>query len=135
MAETSIHARAQASFAKSDDYDRHRPTYSATITQFLLEQLSVAGKSGAHVVDLAAGTGKFTEALAARDEGFRITAIEPHANMREVLAAKQLPGVTVVDGTAASMSSLADESVDAVFVAQVRISLKSRHEIAPASVD
>ena len=115
----SIHARAQAGFANSAAYDLHRPTYSPTIVQFLLETLQVAGKRGARIVDLAAGTGKFTEALAARDEKFHITAVEPHAGMREVLAGKNLRGVTVVNGTADAMPE-DDESVDAVFVAQVR---------------
>lgn len=87
--------------------------------QFLLEQLRVAGEKHATILDLAAGTGKFTEALAARDEEFRIVAVEPHADMRDVLAKKQLKGVTVVDGLGDSMPSIADESVDAVTVAQV----------------
>ena len=48
-----------------------------------------------------------------------IIAIEPHDGMREVLEAKKLPGVRVVKGMGDSMPSVADESVDAVTVAQV----------------
>ncbi|KJX94565.1 2-heptaprenyl-1 4-naphthoquinone methyltransferase like protein [Zymoseptoria brevis] len=118
MSAPRINDRAQAGFANSTAYDSHRPAYSDTITQVLLEQLDVEGKQGAVVVDLAAGTGKFTEALAKREEGFRIIAVEPHHDMRKVLEGKQLKGVSVVDGVADSMSSLEDESVDALTIAQ-----------------
>ncbi|CZT17993.1 uncharacterized protein RCC_03832 [Ramularia collo-cygni] len=118
MATSGLDSRAQTGFTKSAAYDSHRPTYSASIVDFLLEQLRVAGKEHATIVDVAAGTGKFTEALAARDEKFRIIAVEPHADMRDVLAKKQLDGVTVVDGLAGSMPTIDDESVDAVTVAQ-----------------
>jgi ubiquinone/menaquinone biosynthesis C-methylase UbiE len=118
MSATRINDRAQAGFANSTAYDSHRPTYSASSVQVLLEQLDVEGKKGAVIVDLAAGTGKFTEALAGREEGFRIIAVEPHEDMRKVLEGKNLEGVSVVDGLADSMASVEDESVDAVTVAQ-----------------
>lgn len=75
----------------------------------------------ASVVDLAAGTGKFTELLASRPEGYKVTAVEPHADMRGVLEAKQLKGVEVVDGLSAAMPSIKDETVDAVVAAQVGV--------------
>jgi ubiquinone/menaquinone biosynthesis C-methylase UbiE len=109
---------AQTGFSKSSAYDEHRPTYSPTIVQLLLEQFHVAGKHGAHILDLAAGTGKFTEALAARPEEYRVTAVEPHDGMREVLEQKKLRGVTVKAGTAEKIP-LGDEEVDAVICAQV----------------
>jgi ubiquinone/menaquinone biosynthesis C-methylase UbiE len=118
MSATRINDRAQNGFTNSTAYDSHRPAYSSSIVQLLLEQLEVAGKEGAVIVDLAAGTGKFTEALAAREEGFRIIAVEPHEDMRKVLEGKQLKGVSVVDGLADSMPNMEDESVDAVTVAQ-----------------
>lgn len=115
-----LNARAQKGFAKSHAYDQHRPSYSASSVQFLLEQTRVSGRKHARVVDLAAGTGKFTELLAGRDEEeFEILAVEPHEQMREVLASKQLKGVTVMEGMAHDMPGIEDESVDAVFVAQV----------------
>lgn len=67
---------------------------------------------------LTAGTGKFTECLARRPEGYSIIAVEPHANMRKVLDDKHLQGVRVKDGLSTSLP-LDDESVDAVIVAQV----------------
>lgn len=114
-----IHARAQVGFANSAAYDAHRPAYSPTVVQLLLEKVGVAGKHGATVVDLAAGTGKLTEALSDRDEQYNIIAVEPLETMRSVLAAKKLPRVKVVDGTGEDMSSIEGRSVDAVLVGQV----------------
>lgn len=109
---------AQTSFSNSTAYDAHRPTYPAESVQHLLEQCRVAGKRGARIIDLAAGTGKFTEALAAREEGFEIIAVEPHADMRKVLKERGLKGVTVLDGTAEEVP-VENGWADAVFVAQV----------------
>jgi SAM-dependent methyltransferase len=69
------------------------------------------------VLDLAAGTGKFTELLAAREEKFKLVAVEPHDDMRATLAGKKLPGVEVVKGYGSSIP-LEDGSVDGVVVAQ-----------------
>ncbi|MFT2689287.1 class I SAM-dependent methyltransferase [Clavibacter zhangzhiyongii] len=66
------------------------------------------------VVDLGAGTGKLTRLLAAR--GLRVTAVEPDAEMRRVLA-KASPDVDVVAGSGESMP-LDDGEEDAVLVAQ-----------------
>lgn len=109
----------QTGFAKSAAYDQNRPAYTESIVQLLLENLRVAGKDGAKVLDLAAGTGKFTESLARRDEKYEIIAVEPQGDMRRILEEKKLPGVTVIDGKADSIP-LDDESVDAVICAQVR---------------
>jgi ubiquinone/menaquinone biosynthesis C-methylase UbiE len=112
---------AQSSFQNSTAYHSHRPTYPAASIQHLLEQCRVAGKRGARIIDLAAGTGKFTEALAAREEGFEIVAVEPHADMRRVLVERGLRGVRVLEGTAEEMplGSIGEGWADAVFVAQV----------------
>jgi hypothetical protein len=68
---------------------------------------------------LAAGTGKFTELLACRDERFSVLAVEPHDEMRQQLALKSLDNVAVANGLSTAMPA-PDESVDAVFAAQVR---------------
>lgn len=117
-AQGGLNAHAQTSFAKSAAYDQHRPSYSPTVVQLLLEKVGVAGKNGARILDLAAGSGKFTELLAAREEGYEILAVEPHDGMRGVLVAKKLPRVTVIDGTGESMPKVESGSVDAVTVAQ-----------------
>ena len=49
-------------------------------------------------MDMAAGTGKFTEILAGRPEEFEVVAVEPHGEMRRVLEGKGLSGVTVLEG-------------------------------------
>ncbi|KAK4615926.1 hypothetical protein CLAFUW4_10116 [Fulvia fulva] len=115
---SGINARAQSGFAKSAAYNTHRPTYSSSIVQLLLENVGVAGKKHAKIIDLAAGTGKFTEALAAREEEFEIIAVEPHSDMRNVLESKNLPRVKVVNGTGEKVDAVEDGSIDAVVVAQ-----------------
>ncbi|EMC91343.1 hypothetical protein BAUCODRAFT_39511 [Baudoinia panamericana UAMH 10762] len=118
MAGSGLKDVALQGFDKSGDYDLHRPTYSTTAVQELLEQCRVSGIKRARVCDLAAGTGKFTEALLKqRDEQYEIIAIEPHDGMREILGKKQIPHVAVLPGTAEHMP-LEDESVDVVIVAQ-----------------
>ncbi|QIX00126.1 hypothetical protein AMS68_005643 [Peltaster fructicola] len=117
MANGDINARAQSGFSKAAAYDQHRPSYGPASVQLLLEQCRVAGVKHAKVLDLAAGTGKLTELLAARDEQFEVLAVEPHDGMRDVLAGKKLSGVAVRPGTAAKID-VPDESIDAVLVAQ-----------------
>lgn len=97
---------ASAGFKDAKAYDAHRPSYPPAAVSALLEQLQTAGRARARLVELGAGTGKFTELLAARREAFDVVAVEPHADMRARLEAKELPGpgtVTVVDGHAAGM--------------------------------
>lgn len=66
------------------------------------------------MLDLGAGTGKLTRALAGR--GLEVIAVEPLDEMREVLQ-RQLPDVRALAGVAESIP-LDDASVDAVTVAQ-----------------
>jgi len=58
--------------------------------------------------------------LAAREEGFEIIAVEPHADMRKVLIERGLKGVTVLNGTAEDVP-VENGWADAVLVAQVGI--------------
>lgn len=115
---STISPLAQTSFTNATAYDAHRPTYPPSTLQHLLTQCRVAGKRGARIIDLAAGTGIFTAALAAREEEFEIVAVEPHAEMRRVLSERGLRGVRVVEGTAEDVP-VGDGWADAVFVAQV----------------
>lgn len=119
---SGLNPHAQTGFANSAAYDQHRPSFPAKSVEELLENVRVLSNTGARVVDLAAGTGKFTELLARRHEQFQVLAVEPHADMRRVLEEKKLNGVEVMDGVAAKMP-LEDESVDAVIAAQVGCSL------------
>lgn len=110
---------ALTGFAPAAAYDAHRPSYPEEAVSQLLQALGVAGIKGTSVADLAAGTGKFTELLAQRPEGYEIVAIEPHDGMREQLEQKHLPGVRVLKGTADSMTQIPDESLDCMVAAQV----------------
>lgn len=120
----NISTSAKSGFANALSYDKHRPTYPPEAVSKLLSALHIAGVHGATVVDLAAGTGKFTEPLAARDEEYEITAIEPHERMRAELERKKLGGgrVKVLDGTA-QKTGLQSQSVDVVITGQVRFPL------------
>ncbi|CAD0111856.1 unnamed protein product, partial [Aureobasidium uvarum] len=113
-----INPSAQNGFSNAALYDKHRPSFPAHSVSVLLDGVRVADSPQATVVDLAAGTGKFTELLADRDEGYEIIAIEPHADMRKVLEDKHLKGVSVQDGLSTDMKYLKDESVDAIIAAQ-----------------
>nr|WP_281276157.1 class I SAM-dependent methyltransferase [Flexivirga caeni] len=91
-----------------EDYERGRPEYPAAVCD-------LAGLAPtATVLDLAAGTGKFTRQLVSRFE--RVVAVEPDDGMRRMLAAG-CPEAEVLDGSADRLP-VADESVDAIFVAQ-----------------
>src|SRR4051812_47767348 len=98
--------------AEADAYERARPSYPAEAVNWLLENLRAGPAS--RVVDLAAGTGKFTELLAGRLD--HLVAVEPVPGMRRRLR-HGLPGVPVLSAAAEALP-LADGSVDAVTVAQ-----------------
>lgn len=98
--------RAQSFGAIAGDYDRLRPTAPEAALDWLIP-------AGCRVaVDLAAGTGLFTRALARRVP--EVVAVEPDERMRAVLAARS-PGIGVVDGRGEALG-LADASADALFV-------------------
>ena len=109
----TIHPDAAQGFsAGADAYDRGRPSYPAAAVEHVVAVLGIG--AGRRVLDLGAGTGKFTELLV--PTGASVVAVEPVAEMRAKLAAA-LPDIEVVDGTGEALP-LADASVDAVTVAQ-----------------
>ena len=75
---SSIPSASTKGFEKASLYDEHRPSYPPEAVTRFLKHLQVNGVKRARIVDLAAGTGKFTELLAGRNEGFEILAVEPH---------------------------------------------------------
>lgn len=104
---------AAAGFAAgADDYERGRPGYPPDVVAWLAARLRIG--PGTRVLDLAAGTGKFTRLLV--PGGADVVAVEPIAAMRGRLA-ETCPGIPALDGTAEAIP-LADASVDAVVVAQ-----------------
>jgi SAM-dependent methyltransferase len=89
-------------------YERGRPSYPPEAIDWLLPR-------GAHaVLDLGAGTGKLTTRLVER--GLDVIAVDPIPEMLEVLT-QSLPETPALLGTAEEIP-LADDSVDAVLVAQ-----------------
>lgn len=108
----------QKGFTNASSYDQHRPSYPPEAVEDLLKHMQVNGLTAARIVDLAAGTGKFTELLASRGDCYEILAVEPQADMRKELAKKDLKGVTIFDGEAVNMP-VESQSIDAVIAAQV----------------
>jgi SAM-dependent methyltransferase len=100
--------RARSFGAAAEEYERARPTYPDAAVDWLIP----AGVRT--VLDLGAGTGKFTRALVGR--GLDVIAVEPLQEMRQILQ-QQLPDVRAVSGTAESIP-LKDASVAAVTAAQ-----------------
>jgi SAM-dependent methyltransferase len=96
----------------AEAYDRGRPEYPPEAVAHAVRVLGIG--PGKTVVDLAAGTGKFTRLLI--PSGASVIAVEPVAGMRERLAAS-LPTARAVEGTAEAMP-LPGASANAVTVAQ-----------------
>ena len=97
------------SFGRAADvYERARPTYPLEAARWLVPDGATT------VLDLGAGTGKFTRSLV--ELGLDVIAVEPDERMRATLASA-LPGVTALAGTAEHLP-VADASVDGITVAQ-----------------
>jgi len=96
----------------ASSYERGRPSYSAAAVDHLARALNI--EPGRTVVDLGAGTGKFTRLLVAT--GAKVVAVEPQAAMRAELSAVAPPSVEVLEGGAESIP-LPDASVDVVCAA------------------
>jgi SAM-dependent methyltransferase len=108
----SIHSTAAAGFsADATRYSRGRPGYPTEVDGWLRDMLQLA--PGKTVVDLGAGTGKFTRRLVAT--GARTIAVEPVAAMRATLA--ELSAIETLEGSATAIP-MADASVDAIVCAQ-----------------
>lgn len=91
-------------------YDLARPGYPRDSLDWLVDG---AGEID-DVLDVGAGTGKYTERLAAR--GWRVFAVDPSADMLAQLRFK-LPHVETLTGTA-EQTGLPDESMDLAVCAQ-----------------
>ncbi|KAI0432162.1 S-adenosyl-L-methionine-dependent methyltransferase [Xylaria sp. FL1042] len=116
--ESNLPAVAQEGFKDAAAYDTHRPNYPPEAVETFLQHLNIAGaEDEVNVVEIASGTGKFTEILAARPERCAVKAVEPHGPMRDKLAKKDLPGVEVLNGKAEKIP-VSDEWGDVCIVAQ-----------------
>jgi SAM-dependent methyltransferase len=105
----AVHRMAADGYAaKADHYSQGRPDYPDDILGWLRESLDLG--PGKTVVDLGAGTGKFTAYL--RKTGARVIAVEPVQQMRQKLS-DSFPDVEALAGTAQAIS-LPDASADAL---------------------
>lgn len=110
---TPVHAAAEQGFAQeAAAYARGRPDYPPALEPWLRDTLGLG--PGRRVVDVGAGTGKFTSRLLAT--GASVVAVEPVDAMRERLV-HALPQVQALAGSAQALP-LADASADAIVCAQ-----------------
>jgi SAM-dependent methyltransferase len=98
-----------------ESYRRFRPTYPLKVIDLLQRECCLRPDS--RVVDIAAGTGIFTELLLAG--GWDVTAVEPNDEMRAACAAlqSQYPKLSILGGTAEA-TGLPDHSIDLITAAQ-----------------
>jgi SAM-dependent methyltransferase len=108
-----MHEAAAKGFARqAQAYARGRPEYPAVLDQWLRDELKL--DETRTVVDLGAGTGKFTRRLLAT--GANIIAVEPVQEMLAQLT-RAVPSVAARSGTAEEIP-VNDSAVDAVVCAQ-----------------
>lgn len=103
--------RATSFGAEVKRYDSGRPEYPREAVGWMLE----AAGPMQRIVDVGAGTGKLTRAVAAVS-GAEIVAVDPDAGMLSRLTAAS-PGIRALQGTAERLP-LPDASVDAVLLGQ-----------------
>jgi len=108
------------------EYERGRPAYPSCATKLLDKIFTGGDKRETLLVDLAAGTGKWTTTLVNYLQSpnttlakFQVHAVEPVANFRQELGSKfSNAGVVVHDGSAQDLTRLfRPGSIDAIFVA------------------
>ncbi|WP_296187092.1 class I SAM-dependent methyltransferase [Pseudomonas sp. UBA1879] len=108
-----VHKAAQVGFStQAGTYTQGRPDYPHELSLWLKRMLGINEQTS--VVDLGAGTGKFTRLLSPLTR--HLTAVEPVEAMRLEFA-KALPDTPVMPGTAEALP-LPDNTVDAVVCAQ-----------------
>ncbi|MFJ4344418.1 class I SAM-dependent methyltransferase [Pseudomonas sp. NPDC089401] len=108
-----VHDAAQTGFSRqAQTYTQGRPTYPVALSSWLQQTLMIDRQT--RVIDLGAGTGKFTRLLQPLTD--RLIAVEPIDAMRQEFA-KSVPGIEVLAGTAQAMP-LSAASADVVLCAQ-----------------
>jgi SAM-dependent methyltransferase len=108
VVEADFERRAHSFGPAAKLYDRARPSYPREAIRWML------GEAPLHVVDLGAGTGIFSRAVAGL--GHDVTAVDHDGEMLEQLAATTV-GIRPLEGTAEAIP-LPDASADAVVAAQ-----------------
>ena len=100
-------ARATSFGAWADEYDEWRPTYPEAAVDWLVPP------AGAHVAEIGAGTGKFTDRLTGR--GLELDVVEPDGRMLGIISSRH-PELRTHEAGAAGLP-LGDASVDVVVAA------------------
>jgi SAM-dependent methyltransferase len=106
-----LHPLAEQFASVADAYERGRPEYPPAVVGALAAELGIG--TGDRVLDLAAGTGKLTQALLAF--GLDVVAVEPQGPLRDKLIEK-IGAERVREGVAEAIP-LPDSAVAAVTVA------------------
>ncbi len=110
-----VHQAADVGYNRAaDTYVAGRPDYPAQLDDWLCGETGLGLGPDRQVVDVAAGTGKFTRSLIAT--GAHVTAVEPVAALRSAFVA-HYPTVAALDGVAEQLP-LGPASVDVATVAQ-----------------
>jgi SAM-dependent methyltransferase len=113
MARMAVHEVAEEGFGKeAETYERVRPSYPGDAVAWLAGNLEIG--PGRTVLDVAAGTGKFTRLLV--PFGATLFAAEPVDGMRQSFVTA-VPRVPIVAAVAESLP-VASGSIDAITVAQ-----------------
>jgi SAM-dependent methyltransferase len=109
----AVHEVAEKGFGReAATYERVRPSYPTDAVEWLAQYLELG--PGRTVIDVAAGTGKFTRLLL--PFGTTLVAAEPVEGMRHTFVSA-VPGVPILAAIAEALP-IASESVDGVTVAQ-----------------
>lgn len=103
-------ARAVIFGRAADAYDRSRPSYPTEAIEYI--ETLVSARTA---LEVGAGTGKATSGMTR--PGLDITCLEPSSEMADLLLAKDLPGVTVVESRFEEWEGEPD-SVDLIYAAQ-----------------
>lgn len=113
LTDPQLTAKRASSFGPAAaEYAIHRPGYPDAAVEWALRP--VRGRKVVRVLDLAAGTGRLTEAL--QRATVNVIAVEPDPRMRAEML-RRVPGVAVLAGSGEDIP-LPDERVDAVLIGQ-----------------
>ena len=98
--------------------EEHRLTPRQGIVQFTVTlkyiHEAIAGRSGLNILDVGAGTGRYSVALA--QEGHQVTAVELVERNRKVIESKHQAGVHIWPGNAMDLSFLPDDNFDITLI-------------------
>jgi SAM-dependent methyltransferase len=117
-----VHPVAASGFnADQSIYELARPSYPPAAVELVIKEIvpslgDPASASTLSVLDLAAGTGKWTRLIRPFGIG-QLVAVEPSPGMRAEFH-QLYPDVVILDGSSTAIP-LPDASVDVIFIAQV----------------